>query len=190
MTNALAQDNEPGPIARRTPRTHLFVVATLYSNGGSCPVHIRNMSPSGAMIEASVIPDVGERVIVRRGSLQVAGTIKWKAGRKAGLSFEALIFVDAWMAKLSSDHQDRVDSIVSSLKAGVQPPSRPAAEQLPGYGSPLLEAELTLLRTELSRLGEKLAVDVILAATHPEIQLLDIALQRVERMLKAVQAER
>lgn len=168
------------------PRTHLFVLATLYSNDSSSPVHIRNMSPRGAMIEAPVIPDEGAYIVIRRGSLQVGGTIVWKEGRRAGVSFDALIFVDAWMARQSSDQQGRVDSIVSSVKSGVQGPLRPVSEQVAPTGSPMMEAELTLLRTELSQLGEKLAADVILAATHPEIQLLDIALQRVERMLKAV----
>jgi hypothetical protein len=49
-----------------------------------------------------------------------------------------------------------------------------------------IEAELTALRAELVRLGDGLASDAILVATHPEIQMVDIALQRVDRIIGQV----
>lgn len=43
--------------------------------------------------------------------------------------------------------------------------------------------ELTALRSDLVNLGDALVQDIILVATHPEIQLLDIAVQRIDRLL-------
>ena len=36
------------------------------------------------------------------------------------------------------------------------------------------------------QLGNGLTADVVLVATHPEIQLLDIALQRIERIMAVI----
>ena len=46
-----------------------------------------------------------------------------------------------------------------------------------------MAAELMTLRTELAELGNSLIGDVVLVATHPEIQALDIAVQRIDRMI-------
>jgi hypothetical protein len=145
----------------------LFVAATLYSDAGSAPVRIRNMSQSGALIEASVVPDPGTAVILRRGSLQTAGHIAWKVEGKAGLAFSTRVNVGDWLSRQVRGHQDQVDEIVSSLKSGRQPGS----------------AELQALRADLVRLGNGLAGDAILVATHLEVQMIDIALQKVDRII-------
>lgn len=43
--------------------------------------------------------------------------------------------------------------------------------------------ELTFLRSDLADLGDALVQDIRLVARHPEIQLLDIAIQRIDRLL-------
>ena len=50
----------------------------------------------------------------------------------------------------------------------------------------MIETEVKLLRSDLINLGNVLAADVILVATHPEIQSLDISLQRIERIMGAL----
>jgi hypothetical protein len=57
--NSLAAETEEGRIAERS---NVFVIATLYCAAGSAPVRIRNLSPSGALIEGSVLPLPGARV--------------------------------------------------------------------------------------------------------------------------------
>ena len=96
----------PAPIAadRRQPRTHLFVAATLYTDGGSAPVHLRNMSPMGALIEAPAIPDPNSAVVLKRGTLQAAGKIAWKVDRKAGVAFFDAVSVSDWMARQVCGH--------------------------------------------------------------------------------------
>lgn len=163
---------------RRHPRSHLFVAAALYTDRGSAPVRIRNMSQYGALIEAPAVPEPGTAVVLKRGSLEVAGEIAWKAGQKAGIALATSVNVADWMSRKAGAHQERVDEIVSNLKSGK--PSDPVAD-VAGKSSDAL-AELEALRADLARLAAGLAADAILVATHPEIQMVDIALQRVDRI--------
>ena len=47
-------------------------------------------------------------------------------------------------------------------------------------------ADLTALRDELGRLEDKLADDPAVLASHPEVQLLDAAGQRLARIITAL----
>ena len=85
MENALATLLEPNE-HRQATRTHLFVVATLCWNEGSGPVHVRNMSATGALVEADALPGPGRKIVLKRGSLEVGGHIAWVASRQAGLA--------------------------------------------------------------------------------------------------------
>lgn len=168
---------------RRQSRTHLFVIATLYSNDCSDPVHIRNISSSGALVEAAVLPETGAKVVLRRGSLKTAGKIAWRLGRRAGIAFEATAYVADWMLRQASGHQNRVDEPVCNLRAGAGQGAGTVttANELPGDAP--IAVELTLLRAELAELGNALLGDEIMIATHPEIQTLDISLGRIDRLL-------
>ena len=167
---------------RRHPRSHLFVAATLYWDIGSTPVRIRNMSQYGALIEAQLIPEPGAAVILKRGRLETAGEIAWKAERKAGIALSKSVDVAEWLSRQAGGHQERVDEIVSSLKSGGHPDSASGEANISSDTTIL--AELAALRADLAQLGSGLAGDAILVATHPEIQLVDIALQRVDRIAR------
>jgi len=184
MENALATLLEPNE-HRQATRTHLFVVATLCWNEGSGPVHVRNMSATGALVEADALPGPGRKIVLKRGSLEVGGHIAWVASRQAGLAFSPAVRETDWMGRRANAHQERIDEIVAALKAesAADEPSAEVAE--PSPYSVEIESELALLGADLMRLGEALTADVILVATHPEIQLIDIALQRVERIMAA-----
>lgn len=166
----------PAKDGREQPRTHLFVIAALSSPASSCPVHIRNMSPSGALVEAAILPPPGVKVTLKRGSLKANGRVAWQSDRKAGIAFDATVFVADWMCRQPVEHQDRVDEIVSDLRQGTTGPA-------PTNDGPFsVHCELVLLRAELEQLGNALVSDTILVVTHPEIQLLDVAMQRVDRI--------
>ena len=47
-------------------------------------------------------------------------------------------------------------------------------------------AELAALRADLDRLGDKLADDAVLLASHPEVQFLDAAGQRIGKIIDAL----
>ena len=164
---------------RHRDRTHMFVAATLYSAAGSCPIHIRNMSLTGALVEGSVLPDQG-MVTIRRGSLEAEAKIVWKVNRKAGIAFSGSMQVADWMSRTPPSHQAKVDEMMRGIRASAGescPPDMPP----PGFSA--LETELRALKAELIQLETGLTEDAAVVAAHPEIQLLDIALQRVERLL-------
>jgi len=171
---------------RRDPRSHLFVAATLYSDAGSAAVRIRNMSQSGALIETPVIPDPGTAVVLKRGSLQAPGRIAWRVEGKAGIAFSGRVNVGDWLSRQVRGHQEQVDEIISGLRSGKQ--ARSAAGGADMASDPSIDAELQALRADLVRLGDGLASDAILVATHPEVQLIDIALQRVDRLIGQLRA--
>lgn len=185
MDNALPRSCGPDEL-RRESRTHLFVIATLCWDSGSTPVHVRNMSAKGALIEAAVLPKPGNLLVLKRGSLQVGGQVAWTASRQAGLAFNATVSVADWMASKSNAHQGQVDEIVSAFKSAPETTLHSIASMSRSKRPTMVEAELRVLHNDLERLGNGLASDVILVATHPEIQLLDISLQRIERILRAL----
>lgn len=123
----------------------------------------------------------GSRIVLKRGSLEVGGHIAWAAKGQVGLAFGTAVRVNDWMLRRKNAHQDRVDEIVAALKSdsrGEQPGEVADEDVRPAE----IQTELRLLQADLLKLGDALAADVILVATHPEIQLLDISLQRVERI--------
>ena len=168
---------------REQARTHLFVTAVLSSDAGSAPVRIRNMSPSGALIEAALLPPPGTIVRLKRGSLTAGGRIAWTGNRKAGIAFDVVVFVSDWMSRKPADHQHRVDELMSCFKAGTEP-LESSTSWNSGDNRQSIESELAQLKTDLTELGDALAGDMIMVATHPEIQLLDISVQRVDRIMK------
>lgn len=166
---------------RGDARRHLFVAATLYSDRSSRPVRIRNLSQSGALIEALLVPEAGTAVVLKRGSFQAAGQIVWKTEQKAGIAFSTAISLADWLPRQPGGHQQRVDEIVSSLKQGRQgSESKSTAGVIPDESS--LVASIAAFRADLAELGHSLVRDAILVANHPEIQLIDIMLQRLDRI--------
>jgi hypothetical protein len=160
----------------------MFVAATLVSSAGSGPVHIRNMSNDGALIEAAALPPVESHVTLRRGSLEVAGRIVWQAERRAGLAFSGAVRVADWMSRNPPVHQSKVDEIVRGIRSGKDDaPVRGAPASVPSDST--FESELRALKDELRRVEDGLCGSIQIVADHPEIQLLDVARQRIERLL-------
>src|SRR5215210_4712030 len=87
----------PAPENRIESRSNIFVVATLYWPQGSAPVRIRNLSPSGALIEGAIPAPVGSQVRLCRGRHSVSGHLVWIEANKAGLRFAASATVTDWL---------------------------------------------------------------------------------------------
>ena len=172
------------PQGRLHDRTHMFVAATLYADAGSCPVNVRNMSLVGALIEGAVLPEPDMAVTLRRGSLEAKARIVWRAGRKAGIAFGASIHIADWMSRNPDSAQAQVDDLVRGFRSSGGSVPRPVpAAPCRASANATFEMDLRALRLELMDLENGLTGDVVVVATHPEIQLLDVALQRIERML-------
>lgn len=175
-------------IDRRTERTHLFLVAALSFARASTPVRVRNLSATGALVEGASLPPAGTAVFLRRGEREAAGTIIWLEPGKAGLRFAGLVDVQAWLPAKGSKRQTEVDRIAFGLKHST-PPTAAIAAPPPGPSAmPVgaVVAELMALRADLERLGDKLAGDAVVLASHPEVQFLDAAGQRIARIVAAL----
>ena len=94
---------------------------------------------------------------------------------------DASVHVSDWMARQGSALQQRVDALVAIVRNDDPCPAEAAAV---GIDRGSIQAELCQLRTDLAELEASLVRDVIVVATHPEIQTFDISLQRIDRMLK------
>lgn len=174
------------PVASRAERTHLFLVATLSFGRASTAVRVRNLSSTGALVEGGALPPVSSAIILRRGPLEAIGTIVWSESGKAGLSFSGTVDVSAWLPSKETKRQTQVDEITFGFKQAraVEPPSPPVAEGAVTIAA--LVAELAAVQAQLGQIGDQLALDDALLAKHPEVQMLDVAGQRIGRIVAAL----
>jgi hypothetical protein len=181
----------PQPFDRRDERTHLFLVATLTAGAASAAVRVRNLSPTGALVEAPALPAVGSAIVLRRGVLEAIGSVAWAAAGRAGLSFTAPVTVSAWLPTKHAARQAQVDQIAFSVKHAARPvavSAEPAVANRAVMSSDAAIADLVRLRAELDHLGDLLAQDAAVVATHPEIQLFDSASQQIGKIVEALRA--
>jgi hypothetical protein len=173
--------------ARDISRTNLFLAATLYPAGeGALPVKVRNLSPTGAMVEAATLPANGAAVRLRRGALHIAGGVVWSAGKRCGLAFRGTISVKDWMSPPANGDQQRVDAAVARLRSG----SVPAVRDVVAPPSFSIAAELALVARLVDQLGDALAADDAVLQRHGvQLQSIDIVLQLLDATAGAL-AER
>lgn len=167
----------------RAVRTNVFVMATLYSESSSAPVKIRNLSPSGALIEGMLIPSKGTPLSLRRGSLNVAGAVAWTNNGRAGVEFEAPTSVGPWLPggeKMLK--QGRIEAIIHGAKEQLLPSARAA---LPRPG-PITQTEIEKSRDMLQALADSLVDDMNVVLHHgDQLQSLDFAIQVLGRLALA-----
>jgi hypothetical protein len=101
---------------RSEGRANVFLAAVLQDRGSSTAVRIRNLSGSGALVDGPSLPPVGARVRLVRGHLQAAGEVAWSSPSQAGISFERLINVNAWVKRPGHASRQRVDDIVTAFR--------------------------------------------------------------------------
>lgn len=176
-------------VDRRAERTHLFLVATLYFERTSNPVRVRNLSAKGAMIEGACLPSVGTEIVLRRGELEAVGTTVWSESAKAGLSFSGILDVSAWLPVKEAKRQTQIDQVTFEWKQGARAVDVVAAPAV-NVAMPMaaVVADLVSLQAQLGQLGDKLADDAILLVSHPELQFLDAAGQRIGKIIQAIRS--
>lgn len=166
---------------RRQARTHLFVAATLATARGNVAVRVRNLSSSGALIEFTGLgPTKGERIVLRRGSLEAEGNAAWSDEKKAGLAFDAKVDVSEWMGRTGGNQQSKIDEAVAKYRSD---PAGPAVIDILAITPDPLAVQLRAVRNQLERLADRLSQDVDVVMKHPEVQVLDIALQTLDRII-------
>lgn len=174
-----------GAASREQRRSSLFLAAVLRSGAEQVPARVRNMSRNGAMVEAPICPPKGTKVQLIRGSLLAHGEIIWAEGGRCGLRFVSDVSVRDWLASPAEVEQQRVDEIVSLVKAGAIPPefgvARARAAELEADEGVLGELEQVVAL--LLDLEDGLAASNETLQRHAsKLQNLDIAVQ----MLRAI----
>lgn len=87
---------EAGRGERRSsePRSRITRFAGIYFAEFARKALIRNLSRSGALIETTLPPSIGEEVTVKiDGLAPISGKVRWRSGGQAGLQFEQPISV-------------------------------------------------------------------------------------------------
>lgn len=136
------------------------------------------------------MPSAGTEIVLRRGDLKASGVAVWVASGRAGLSFTSPVTVSSWLPTKKRSRQPHVDRFVFGLKhAGLAADvTHDLTVEEAKFSLPVVVAGLEGLQAELEQLADKLAQDVILVATHPEVQFLDEAVQRIGKIVQVIQA--
>jgi hypothetical protein len=79
--------DQPTSDPRRSPRSKVFLAATLECADGELPVTLRDLSEHGALIETQTPLTQDAEVWFRRNELRVHGHIAWVQGKFAGVCF-------------------------------------------------------------------------------------------------------
>lgn len=88
--DAAPQPLHSGPEGRLDRRHPLVWSGLLHHDYESTPVRLRNISPTGAMIECSAMLTVGSEPLLELGpEVSVSATVAWAVGDQAGLLFDA-----------------------------------------------------------------------------------------------------
>ncbi len=172
MPESIADDEQ-----RNERRKNLFVAAALHWCGALAPVRIRNLSPGGALIEATDLPEMGTGVELRRGGLSVAGELRWRDDGRAGLCFATPVRVADWLpAGTHNSGQRRVDDVIFEAR------SAPPTGIIPNAASP---PDFAALAEGLTNAVEALLTDPAIAQRHPAaLQAIDIAAEALARLAR------
>ena len=88
----LAASNDEGPVSRRaSERSRVLLAASVRNAFGDHPVKIRDVSITGALVEAPLVPPSGSRLLLNKGAISVTGTVVWTGSGKYGLQFHETI---------------------------------------------------------------------------------------------------
>jgi hypothetical protein len=86
-----------------------LLAASVRNAFGDHPVKIRDVSSTGALVEAALVPPEGSRLLLNKGPVSVTGTVVWTGSGRYGLQFhetidpaELLIAVAAGKASAAS----------------------------------------------------------------------------------------
>lgn len=177
---------------RGQPRSSVFVAAVLRAGAEQAPVKVRNMSLNGAMAESPLTPHPGTIVSLVRGSLIARGTVVWSSGLRFGLRFPSELSIKEWLATPAKCEQQRVDNIISLIKAGAAPAE--ASGSKPASDAPQTQERLADYLADVVRLMQDLEDDLAssddtLDRHGLKLQNLDIAMQMIRAIAQELTSE-
>ena len=182
LTNPIANE------ARVEARTSLFVMAALYTDSGSSPVKVRDLSSAGALLEGGSIALPGTMVRLCRGSLSVAGEVIWRRGERAGVRFHSSVSVGDWLpGRGAIAPQQLVDEMVQQIKGSGTVTGGPPSNSTTSSAE-VSASELIRVRLAIESLAEDLSADPDIVKRHmAKLQSLDLAAQLLKKLARNVQ---
>ena len=167
---------------RREARTNLFAMASIYTDCGSMPVKLRNVSAGGALAEGPVLPAVGTRVRLRRGSLEVVGEVVRSQQGSVGLRFDGSVTVADWLPRgRAVAAQQQIDELVHKARCDrvMTPPAAPDDIRSAKPGA----LDLMRLKQAVEALSDDLANDPQVVERHgSRLQVLDVVAQTLRKL--------
>jgi len=161
--------------ARSTPRSHLFLSATIHFDQISAPIRLRDLSASGARVEGTTLPEIGVTATIRRGILHASGTIVWRNRKGCGFRFDSPLALHKWMPEQASRDQTAIADSVEVLPFQAPPPASKALRDVLPHR---LAEELAYVGRLLESLGDDLSAEPLIVMRHAEkLQNLDISTQ-------------
>ncbi|WP_375289033.1 PilZ domain-containing protein [Qipengyuania sp.] len=165
---------------RTEVRTNMFVLAMLVAEGVSNKVKIRNMSPSGALIEGPLLPRPGNAIKLCRAETTLTGHVVWSVGKHAGLRFRERAVVSDWLPATNGG-QRAVDQAVALAKAEKDAGLLPSSSA-PLPSSAISAADVMAIAAAVDQLADELASDpAVIAKFMNKLQILDIAGQTLKK---------
>jgi hypothetical protein len=179
-----------GEDGRAAPRSKLLLAAALRVTGGaSLNVMIRDLSATGALVEAPRVPKFDSDVELVRGSLVATGSIAWAQEGRCGVRFHAPIDLEAWLPnRVLSAGQLRVDKIQASIRSGEASATTGALKTAQIDVTARVAQELGYVSRLLESLGNDLATDRMTARHGAQLQNLDIAIQLLGHLANVLMA--
>mgnify|MGYP006199663243 CR=1 FL=1 len=162
----------------------MFVTAAIASERMSANVRIRNISSTGALIEGAELPELGERVHLRRGSMAISGNVVRREGKYAGVHFIGRTSAESWLPT-GDGGQQRVDRVVHAAR-DLYPNARPSAAFAASrpHQRPQRD-ELLALADSLDALANALGEDNAVVMSYlTKLQVLDIASQKLRALAR------
>lgn len=73
---------------RQNPRHLVLLSATLFTTTDQFRVRLRDLSATGVRIEGARLPAPGTDVVLKRGTVELFGTVAWREEGQSGVEFE------------------------------------------------------------------------------------------------------
>lgn len=183
-----AKPPDPKHLRRKDNRANTFLSAVLIARDVQIPVTVRNLSPTGALLQARTVLQVEEAVTLARGSLRAHATLVWREGRFGGLKFDAPINIALWIPGAKYEAQLTADRMVAETRGEASVPVRMATTRSPEVIDNLpsrIAEELAFVSRNLELLGNVLSDDATVVARHPsQLQELDLAIQALGHLTR------
>lgn len=177
-------------------RSNVMLGATLVVGAAHADVRIRNLSPTGALLELPLPPASGTRLRLRRFAHEASGRVIWSAQHRCGVAFDQQVSVADWIAAaragaFGSVGQRRVDAIQQAVRSGAGPVAPASvASIVPVDLQPRVAAELTELKRIVEALGDELIADPVVVMNHSgALQSLDLISQSLAALASVITAD-